>query len=282
MNFYLEEVEMSIKPIRTDVPCTEPYGPEHDSCALYLSARKNGQSTFGTLKRALWRLANMGHRTGYVRGEGDGAGVQTDIPRILWAKKLSQSGLPATMATQSGFWIGHLFLPYGIDYSALQDQINSLFANANLNLLIAQPGPVRTEFLGSNAQLEPPVFWQLVGSATPIDLEKRLFRTKTDLESLFPIHFASLSSYTVVYKMRGSVETLARYYPELQDRNYDTVMALCHARYSTNTVSNFERAQPFALLGHNGEINTITRFRQEAAQLGIRLPRNGSDRKSVV
>ena len=63
--------------------------------------------------------------------------------------------------------------------------------------------------------------------------------------------------------MRGSVETLARYYPELQDRSYDTVMALCHARYSTNTVSNFERAQPFAMLGHNGEINTISRFRQE-------------------
>jgi glutamate synthase (NADPH/NADH) large chain len=58
--------------------------------------------------------------------------------------------------------------------------------------------------------------------------------------------------------MRGSVETLPRYYPELQDRSYDTVMALCHARYSTNTVSNFERAQPFALMGHNGEINTIT------------------------
>lgn len=272
---------MSNKPIRTDVPCEEPYGPEHDSCALYLSARKNGQSTFGTLKRALWRLANMGHRTGYVRGEGDGAGVQTDIPRILWAKKLSQSGLPATMATQSGFWVGHLFLPYGIDYSTLQDQINTLFTSANLNLLIAQPGPVRTEFLGSNAQLEPPTFWQLAGSAAPIDLEKRLFKIKTDLESLFPIHFASLSSFTVVYKMRGSVETLARYYPELQDRNYDTVMALCHARYSTNTVSNFERAQPFALLGHNGEINTITRFRQEAAQLGIRLPRNGSDSQDV-
>ena len=77
---------MSIKPIRTDVSPDFPYGPEHDSCALYLSARKNGQSTFGTLKRALWRLANMGHRTGYVRGEGDGAGVQTDIPRSLWAK----------------------------------------------------------------------------------------------------------------------------------------------------------------------------------------------------
>ena len=77
------------------------------------------------------------------------------------------------------------------------------------------------------------------------------------------------------------METLARYYPELQDRSYDTVMVLCHARYSTNTVSTFERAQPFALLGHNGEINTINRFRQEARQVGVQLPRDGSDSQDV-
>jgi glutamate synthase (NADPH/NADH) large chain len=89
---------MNFKSIRTDdVSPDASFGPEHDSCALYLSARKNGQSSFGTLKRALWRLANMGHRTGHVHGEGDGAGVQTDIPRGLWGKKLSQAGLPAYM-----------------------------------------------------------------------------------------------------------------------------------------------------------------------------------------
>jgi glutamate synthase (NADPH/NADH) large chain len=76
--------------------------------------------------------------------------------------------------------------------------------------------------------------------------------------------------------MRGSVEALARYYPDLQDHNYDTSVVLCHARYSTNTFSSFERAQPFALLGHNGEINTITRLRVEAEQIGAVLPKNGS------
>ncbi len=272
---------MTVPPIRTDVPVNAPYGPEHDSCALYLSARKNGQSTFGTLKRALWRLANMGHRTGYVRGEGDGAGVQTDIPKGLWARKLSKAGLPASLATQPGFWVGHLLLPYGTQFVDIQDEINRQFTLAELNLLLAQPGPVRTEALGAGAQMQPPAFWQLAGNSNLPDLEKRLFRVKLQLEDSFPIHFASLSSHTVIYKMRGSVETLARYYPELQDRSYDTVMALCHARYSTNTVSNFERAQPFALLGHNGEINTINRFRQEAAQLGVRLPRNGSDSQDV-
>jgi glutamate synthase (NADPH/NADH) large chain len=272
---------MTIKPIRTDVTSDAPYGPEHDSCALYLSARKNGQSTFGTLKRALYRLANMGHRTGYVRGEGDGAGVQTDIPRGLWAKKLSRAGLPASLATQPGFWIGHLLVPHGIDFPVILEKINRQFSNNELNLLLTQPGPVRSEALGVSAQLNPPSFWQLVGSANPENLEQRLFAAKLCLESELPLHFASLSTYTVVYKIRGSVETLARYYPELQDRSYDTVMALCHARYSTNTVSTFERAQPFALLGHNGEINTINRFRQEARQIGVQLPRDGSDSQDV-
>jgi glutamate synthase (NADPH/NADH) large chain len=272
---------MATKPIRTDELQDLPYGPEHDSCALYLSARKNGQSTFGTLKRALWRLANMGHRTGYVKGEGDGAGVQTDIPRGLWAKKLSQASLPASLATQPGFWVGHLFTPYEIEISIVKEIINRHFANAELNLLLFQPGPVTTEALGLNAQVKPPSFWQLVGSANPENLEKRLFAVKLKLEEELPIHFASLSSFTVIYKMRGSVETLARYYPELQDRSYDTVMALCHARYSTNTVSTFERAQPFALLGHNGEINTISQFRLEARQIGVQLPKDGSDSQDV-
>ena len=74
---------MIIPSIRTDVLPDAPYGPESDSCAIYISARKHGQSTFGTLKRSISALVQMGHRTGFVNGEGDGAGVQTDIPRRL-------------------------------------------------------------------------------------------------------------------------------------------------------------------------------------------------------
>lgn len=123
---------MTTKSIRTDLPPESPYGMEHDACALYLSARKNGQSTFGTLKRALYRLANMGHRTGYVNGEGDGAGVQTDIPRGLWAKKISQAGLPATLTTQPGFWVGHLFIPSETSFQAIEEKITGQFTSAGL------------------------------------------------------------------------------------------------------------------------------------------------------
>lgn len=270
-----------MKPIQTNALADAPYGLEHDACAIYMSVRKGGESTFGTLKRSLAALAQMGHRTGFVNGEGDGAGVQTDIPRQLWAKKLSQANLRSSLATHTGFWVGHLFIPNGTDIPNLLEGLNRQFNDAGLNLLIAQPGRTRTGVLGQSARRNPPAFWQLAGYADLPDLEGRLLDLQAYLEAAYPIHFASLSSHSVVYKLRGSVETLSRYYPDLTDRSYDTSMALCHARYSTNTVSTFERAQPFALLGHNGEINTIARFIEEARGIGVHLPRQGSDSQNV-
>lgn len=270
-----------MKNIRTDTPEGLPDGLEHDSCAIYMSARKHGQSTFGTLKRSLGALVNMGHRTGFVNGEGDGAGVQTDIPRRLWARKLSQAGLPAYLATQPGFWVGQLFIPGDIESNSLREEMSIRFNQAGINLMLMQPGRVRKEALGQNARIHPPVFWQVAGYSDLQNLEQELLILQTQIEANFPVHFSSLSSHSVVYKMRGSVEALSQYYPDLQDHQYDTAIVLCHARYSTNTVSTFERAQPFSVLGHNGEINTINRLRIEAQQVGVNLARDGSDSQDL-
>ncbi len=270
-----------MKNIRTDIPNPFEDGEEHDACAIYMSARKHGQSTFGTLKRAIGALISMGHRTGFVNGEGDGAGVQTDIPRRLWAKKLSQAGMPSYLATHPGFWVGHLFIPPYLNMDSIKERILDQFNEQGLSLLLIQEGRTRKEMLGQHARQNPPQFWQLAGHDNFPDLDQRLFRVQLALEQQFPIHFASLSAHTVVYKMRGSVEALTHYYPDLQDHNYDTSIVLCHARYSTNTVSTFERAQPFAILGHNGEINTIQRLRIEAQQIGATLPKDGSDSQDL-
>lgn len=266
--------------LRTDI--SAPYGQEHDACALILSIRKHGESTYGTLKRALQALARMGHRTGFVDGEGDGAGVQTDIPRQIWAQRLSTAGLRSSIATDTRFWVGHCFIPQGVDYETFSQELSMAFNSAGLNLLLDAHGRTRIEALGRQGRAAAPQFIQLAGFAEHADdLNKRLFSIQTHLETTLPIHFASLSNSTVVYKVRGSVEALPRFYPDLQDRNYSTAMALCHARYSTNTASSFERVQPFALLGHNGEINTIQRFRQEAQQIGAILDPNNSDSQDI-
>ena len=101
------------------------------------------------------------------------------------------------------------------------------------------------------------------------------------LERELEVHFSSFSSHSVVYKMQGTVEILRRYYPELRDPDYASTVTLGHARYSTNTNPIFERAQPFDVLGHNGEFNTISRFRMEASMLGIELDNANSDSQDV-
>ena len=266
--------------IRSDID--GPYGFERDACALILSVRKRGESTYGTLKRALQALARMGHRTGFVDGEGDGAGVQTDIPRQVWAQRLSSASLRSSIATDPRFWVGHAFVPRDVNYDDMANQLSMAFNDAGLNLLLDSGGDVRIEALGRQARATAPQFIQLAGFAEHVDeLQWHLFRIQQQLEHDLPIHFASLSNSTVVYKVRGSVEALPRFYPDLQDRNYSTTMALCHARYSTNTASSFERVQPFPLLGHNGEINTINRFRREARMIGAQLEPGNSDSQEI-
>ncbi|MEL6271525.1 MAG: glutamate synthase, partial [Chloroflexota bacterium] len=80
---------------------------------------------------------------------------------------------------------------------------------------------------------------------------------------------------------QGTVEILRRYYPELRDPDFASTITLGHARYSTNTNPIFERVQPFGVMGHNGEFNTISRFRMEAAMLGIQLDPMNSDSQDV-
>ena len=152
---------MPTSKIRTDTSFDAPYGAEHDACALIMSVRKRGDSTYGTLKRALGALSHMGHRTGFVDGEGDGAGVQTDIPRQLWARRLSQAGLRSAMATDPHFWVGHLFIPRALDLQTIRDIINKQFNAAGLNILIDQPGRTRPEALGRQAAITVPRFWQI-------------------------------------------------------------------------------------------------------------------------
>ena len=79
-------------------PHTKTWLDERDACALVASVRKNGEATHGNLKRALAALSIMGHRSGEVNGEGDGIGVMTDIPRVLWSQALEQAGKPGWLA----------------------------------------------------------------------------------------------------------------------------------------------------------------------------------------
>ncbi|UCC88001.1 MAG: alpha-hydroxy-acid oxidizing protein [Anaerolineales bacterium] len=259
---------------------------EHDACAIIASVRKTGEATHGNLKRTLEALSKMGHRSGDVNGEGDGCGVLTDIPRRLWSEAMEQVGKPAWLAEDRRFFVGHLMIPAPQREKAweLQEGALKLIAESGVDLLVERPGQTRRLALGRLAREQEPVFWQIAGvvSNCPLEeVERDLFELALAIERTTGIHVASLSSHSVIYKVRGSVETLYHYYPELRSPDYTSAITLGHARYSTNTATIFERVQPFSLLGHNGEINTIARLREQAVMLGAQLVTSGSDSQDL-
>ena len=254
--------------------------------AILASVRKTGEATHGNLKRVLDALAKMGHRSGDVNGEGDGCGVLTDIPRKIWSEVLEGAGKPGWLAEDRRFFVGHLMIPGAHRARAweIQDHALKLAEQWGADILLERPGDTQPRALGRLAREQEPVFWQIAGvmSRCPLDaVERNLFDLTLALERETPIHVASLSSYTAVYKVRGSVETLYHYYPELRSPAYLTAITLGHTRYSTNTATTFERVQPFSLLGHNGEINTIAQLRNQAHMLGAQLVTDGSDSQDL-
>src|ERR1700690_3055409 len=258
---------------------------ERDACALVASIRKNREATHGNLKRALAALSIMGHRCGEVNGEGDGCGVMTDIPRLLWAQALEHAGKPGWLAEDRRFFVGHLMIPNTEpDVDGVQAVILTMLKKKGIDLLLERPVQTRPQALGKMARMQVPHLWQIVGLVNncPLEnVERKLFDLAIEIECRTKMVVASLSSYVVIYKVRGSIETLYQYYPELRNPDYTTAITIGHARYSTNTATSFERVQPFSLLGHNGEINTIARLREQARMLGVELVDGGSDSQDL-
>src|SRR5215213_5208273 len=245
-------------------PDVKTWLEKRDACALVASIRKNGVATHGNLKRALAALSIMGHRSGEVNGEGDGCGVMTDIPRLLWAQALEQEGKPGWLAEDRRFFVGHLMIPNTeADVAGIQCGVMDMLKQSGMDLLLERPILTRPQALGKMARLQAPYLWQVAGLVRngPLEnVERTLFDLALKIERETKISVASLSSNVVVYKVRGSIETLYQYYPELRNPDFTTAITIAHARYSTNTATSFERVQPFSLLGHNGEINTIARL----------------------
>ena len=254
---------------------------ERDACAIIANVKKDGKPSHGNVKRTLEALARMGHRTGEVEGEGDGAGLQTDIPRERWAKRLEASGLRGTLTGRAQFTVAHVMIPHErrADSEEIRRRALELFEESLFEVLVSETARVRTDALGPQARATEPEFWQVAAlPRTARGVEDRdIFRITLRLERELPVHVASLSPNSVIYKVRGDAETLRRYFPELSHPDFKSAISLGHGRYSTNTDSRPERAQMFSTLGHNGEINSVDRLGREALALGFQLPPRASD-----
>jgi glutamate synthase (NADPH/NADH) large chain len=211
-------------------PDTKTWLDERDACALVASIRKNGEATHGNLKRAMTALSIMGHRSGEVNGEGDGCGVMTDIPRLLWAQALEKDGKPGWLAEDRRFFVGHLMLANN-EATLAEDQkfIIDLLKGAGVDMLIDRPIQSRPQALGKTARQQVPFLWQIAGLVRngPLEnVERTLFNLALEIERKTKTHVASLSSNIVVYKVRGSIETLYQFFPELRDPDFTTAITI--------------------------------------------------------
>ncbi len=243
-------------------PVTGLYDPtaEHDACGVAFVATLRGTPGRDIVDAALTALANLDHRgaVGAETDTGDGAGILTQIPDAF-LRDVIDADLPAP----GKYAVGLVFLPTEPD--ALHDAVvgvEKIVRDEGLDVLAWRDVPVAADIVGRTARSTMPVFRQLVvadpsHTLAGIDLDRRTFRVRKRIEHEVGVYLASLSARTLTYKGMLTTSQLEPFFPDLSDARYATELALVHSRFSTNTFPSWPLAQPFRLVAHNGEINTV-------------------------
>ena len=237
---------------------------EKDSCGVGFIASRNIPPTHGMTLKVLECLANLDHRGAkFADGTGDGAGVLTEIPFELIRAELAELNIEHDTNKKIGI-ISCFFDPKNIDESI--ELINNELKEFNIKHLYWRKVPTDKQILGTLARESKPSIYQGIVSAeneSPKDFEKKLYLFRKTLErkiaeiDFLNIHINSCSSKTVVYKGLFTAKQTADFYWDLRNPLYKTRFGIFHQRFSTNTSSTWDKAQPFRMLAHNGEINTI-------------------------
>jgi glutamate synthase (NADPH/NADH) large chain/glutamate synthase (ferredoxin) len=232
-------------------------------------ARVSGQQEHDVLVKALQSVANVTHR-GAVDADlktGDGAGVLTQLPRKLLVREAEKLGFRIPEARDLA--VGMLFLPERdrAARSRCTELSERLASQHGLTIFGWRAVPVDLGALGEKAvDTRPRIVQMLLGRPGGLDddeFERVLYATRRQIEreatrtGLEEFYIPSFSSRTIVYKGLMIAPQLPAFYADLRDPDYETALAIFHQRYSTNTFPNWYLAQPFRLLAHNGEINTL-------------------------
>ena len=238
---------------------------EKDACGLAMVATLRGTAGHDIIDAALEALRHLEHRgaVGSDAGTGDGAGIITQVPDAF-LRAVSGFELPGA----GRFAVGNAFLPSDADErERIKTAVAEIAAEHDLTVLGWRPVPVRPEELGNLARAAMPVIEQLFVSSTRTDergepvggiaLDRLTFFLRKRAERELDLYFSSLSSRTLVYKGMVTTLQLEPFYPDLSDQRFASKLALVHSRYSTNTFPSWPLAQPFRMIAHNGEINTV-------------------------
>jgi glutamate synthase domain-containing protein 2/glutamate synthase domain-containing protein 1/glutamate synthase domain-containing protein 3 len=231
---------------------------DHDACGVGFIAHLGGQGSREVVERALTALRRLTHRGGVDADglSGDGAGLLLPLPESFFRKRARKAGIELPGA----FGVGMAFLPQEQE-GAARAGIEAAARRAGLAFLGWRVVPTAAGVLGPCARATVPVVRQcFFAPVWPTkNFERRLFllRKRIEVEAPAGTYFCSLSSRTIVYKGLLTPRQLPEFYADLADPEFKAPFAVFHQRYSTNTQPSWKLAQPFRMLAHNGEINTI-------------------------
>lgn len=238
---------------------------EHDACGVGMLVDIHGRKSHSIVDSALTVLENMRHRgaEGADNKTGDGAGILVQIPHEF----ILLQGIP--VSEKGHYGTGLVFLPK--DQAAqkaflqiIQEEVEA----KGLTILCLRDVPVCSEILGKDALATEPAIKQLfiVGEEDQQELELKLYGVRKRIENRIAsssfvekkdFYVVSLSTRSLIYKGMLESMQLRKYFPDLTNEYFTSALALVHSRFSTNTFPTWSLAQPFRLLAHNGEINTI-------------------------
>ncbi|MBP6176178.1 MAG: glutamate synthase large subunit [Fermentimonas sp.] len=246
------------------------FNNEHDACGVGLAITLNGEKSHSIIEKGLQVLENMVHRGAESSDNitGDGAGILVQIPHEF----ILLQGI--AVPSEGKYGTGLVFLPK--DAKEREDCIETIkyyISKEQLTLLHIRDVPVNSECLGEIALSNEPVIKQLFisGSGTQDELDRKLYLLRKKIENHLAtskavkersFYIVSLSTKQMIYKGMLTSIQLRQYFPDLSDKNFTSRLALVHSRFSTNTFPTWDLAQPFRMLAHNGEINTIRGNRQ--------------------
>ena len=233
---------------------------EHDACGVGMVVNIHGGKSHELVDNALKVLENMEHRGAETRDKtGDGAGIMVQIPHEF----ILLQGIPVPEKGKYG--TGLVFLPK--EEKAQQEILSVIIEEIEregLTLMHLRAVPTNPEVLGAAAREVEPDIKQLfvTGIAdenVPV-FERILYKVRKRIENRIDdedFYICSLSNKNIIYKGMLTSGQLRRYFPDLSNDYFTSGLALVHSRFSTNTFPKWKLAQPFRLLAHNGEINTI-------------------------
>jgi len=244
-------------------------GDEHDACGVGLVASIDGKPRREVVEAAIAALKALWHR-GAVDADGktgDGAGIHVQIPQEFFREHVSRTGhRPA----DGRIGVGMTFLPR-TDFGA-QERCRIIVEREILNFGYSIYGwrqvPIDTTVIGEKANATRPEIEQIMiansrgvsSQQFEIDLFiiRRRIEKAVEQESIKDFYICSLSGRSIIYKGMFLAEQVDRFYPDLRDPRFESNFAIFHQRYSTNTFPTWRLAQPFRVIAHNGEINTLS------------------------